>query len=81
MAREEVARNQQELWQILATLSRAQLDQELKATRDPVLGGWLDLAITALENAGSRTALANAIDGWRKTHVGHPASDDFLKSV
>ena len=81
VAREEVARNQQELWQILATLSRAQLDQELKATRDPVLGGWLDLAITALENAGSRTALANAIDGWRKTHVGHPASDDFLKSV
>ena len=81
VAREEVTSNQQGLWQILATLSRAQLDQELKATRDPVLSGWLDLAIAALENAGSRTALANAIDGWRKSHVGHPASDDFLKSI
>jgi len=81
VAREEVTRNQQGLWQILATLSRAQLDQELTATRDPVLSGWLALAIAALENAGSRTALANAIDGWRKSHVGHPASDDFLKSI
>jgi outer membrane PBP1 activator LpoA protein len=81
VAREEVTSNQQGLWQILATLSRAQLDQELKATRDPVLSGWLALAIAALENAGSRTALANAIDGWRKAHVGHPASDDFLKSI
>jgi outer membrane PBP1 activator LpoA protein len=81
VAREEVTRNQQGLWQILATLSRAQLEQELTATRDPVLSGWLALAIAALENAGSRTALANAIDGWRKSHVGHPASDDFLKSI
>lgn len=81
VAREEVTRNQQELWQVLATLSRAQLDQELKTTRDPVLSGWLDLAIAALEHAGTRAALANAIDVWRKTHVGHPASEDFLKSL
>ncbi len=81
VAREEVTRNQQELWQVLSTLSRAQLDQELRTTRDPVLSGWLDLAIAALENAGTRAALANAIDVWRKTHVGHPASEDFLKSL
>jgi len=81
VAREAIAQNQQELWQILATLSRAQLDQERKATRDPVLSGWLDLAITALENAGSLTSLAIAVDGWRKSHIGHPASDDFLKSI
>jgi hypothetical protein len=81
VGREEVTKNQQALWQILANMSRAQLDQELKTTSDPVLSGWLTLAIAALENAGSRVALANAIDGWRKTHVGHPASDDFLKSI
>jgi len=81
VAREAVTGNQQELWQILATLSRAQLDQERKATRDPMLSGWLDLAITALENAGSLTSLAIAVDGWRKSHIGHPASDDFLKSI
>lgn len=81
VARDVITNNQQELWQILATFSRAQLDQELKATRDPALRGWLELAIAALENAGSRAALANAIDGWRKTHIGHPASEDFLKSI
>ena len=81
VARDDVTTNQQGLWQILASLNRAQLDQELKTTRDPVLAGWLALAITSLENAGSRESLTNAIDGWRKTHVGHPASDDFLKSI
>jgi len=81
VARAQVAGNQQELWQILATLSRAQLDQERQVTRDPVLSGWLDLAIAALEHAGSRTALAISIDSWRKAHVGHPASDDFLKTI
>lgn len=81
VAREAVTGNQQGLWQILATLSRTQLDQERIATRDPILSGWLDLAITALENAGSLTSLAIAVDGWRKSHIGHPASDDFLKSI
>ena len=81
VSREAITKNQQELWQILATLSRAQLDRERTATRDLMLSGWLDLAITALEHAGSRTALAIAVDGWRKTHVGHSASDDFLKSI
>lgn len=81
VARDVVSKNQQELWQILATFSRTQLNQELKATRDLALSGWLELAIAALENAGSRAALAIAIDNWRKTHIGHPASDDFLKSI
>jgi outer membrane PBP1 activator LpoA protein len=80
-ARDEVTRNQQELWQVLDTLSRTQLEQELKAARDPVLAGWLALAMAALENAGSRTALANAVDAWRRAHVGHPASEDFLKTL
>jgi outer membrane PBP1 activator LpoA protein len=78
---EVITKNQQGLWQILATFSRTQLEQERKATRDPVLSGWLELAIAALENSGSRTALAIAVGNWRKTHVGHPASDDFLNSI
>jgi len=81
VGREQVTGNQQMLWQILVTLSRSQLDQERRSTPDPALSGWLDLAIAALEHAGSQAALANAIDGWRKTHLGHPASEDFLKSI
>jgi len=80
-AREDVTKNQQLLWQVLATLSRAQLEQEIKTARDPILIGWLELGINALENSGSRASLANAVDAWRKTHPGHPASDDFLKTI
>ena len=80
-AKDEVIKNQQELWNILTTLSRTQLELELKVARDPALAGWLALAMAALENAGSRTALANAISLWRQTHLTHLASDDFLKTL
>lgn len=80
-AREDVLKNQQELWQILETLSRTQLELERKVARDPVLSGWLALAMTALENAGSRTALANAVAAWRQQNLTHPASEDFLKTL
>lgn len=81
VARNDVAKNQQALWQTLETLSRSRLQQELQTARDPVLAGWLDLAIAALENAGSRSALANAIGRWRQAHPGHPASEEFLATL
>lgn len=81
VARDEVTKNQQALWQILESLSRSRLLQERQAARDPVLGGWLELAITALENAGSRTALTIAVAQWRKIHPSHPASEDFLNRL
>ena len=80
-ARDEATKNQQLLWQVLATLSRVQLEQEMKIAREPVLRGWLELAMTALENSGSRATLANAVEGWHKTHAGHPASEDFLRTI
>jgi len=81
VARDEILRNQQDLWQILGTLSRSRLKDELKSSSDPVLGGWLELAVSALENAGNRSALSIAIANWQKTHPGHPASDDFLNTL
>jgi outer membrane PBP1 activator LpoA protein len=77
----DLTRNQQEIWHIIEPLSRTQLEEALKAAPDPVLGGWLELGITALEHAGSLTMLANAVDDWRKTHPTHPATADFLKSI
>jgi len=77
----EITRNQQELWQLLDTLSRTQLQQERTATRDPVLAGWMELAIIGLENAGSRVRLANAVESWRLAHATHPATPDFLKAL
>lgn len=77
----DLTKNQQEIWHIIEPLSRSQLEQALKANPDPVLAGWMELGITALEHAGSLTALANAVDDWRKTHPTHPATSDFLKSI
>jgi hypothetical protein len=78
---DDIVKNQQALWQILETLSRTRLEQELQASRDPVLAGWLELAIAALENAGNPSALANALERWRVSHAGHPASPDFLATL
>jgi len=78
---QEITRNQQELWKVLESMTRTQLTQELANSRDPVLTGWLELAIAALENAGSYSRLAIAVDQWRKSHPGHPASPEFLASV
>lgn len=78
---EQIALNQQELWKILDTLSRSRLDQELKTARDPVLTGWLQLSMMALEHAGSRTALTIAVDNWRKLNPTHPATNEFLLTL
>ena len=80
-ARAEITVNQQLLWQVLTILTRAQIQQEQQSTRDPALSGWLSMAMAALENAGNPTALDNALDNWRKSHPGHPATEDFLKTI
>lgn len=80
-ARADLSANQQEIWQVLSGLSRTQIEREQRTQTDAVIAGWLDLAMTALEHAGNRAALANAVERWRKTHPGHPAVEDFLKTL
>jgi len=77
----DLTKNQQEIWHIIEPLSRDKLEQALKAGPEPVLAGWLELGVTALEHAGSPAILANAVDDWRKAHPTHPATADFLKSI
>jgi len=77
----EITANQQQIWHILQTLSRADLTRTLDSTHDPVLAGWLQLAITVIDNAGNPNQLAIAVDNWHKTHPNHPATDIFLKTV
>lgn len=77
----DLTKNQEEIWHVLEPLSRDRLEQALKAGPEPVLAGWLELGITALEHAGSQTMLANAVDDWRKAHPTHPATADFLKTI
>ncbi|MHB8346946.1 MAG: penicillin-binding protein activator [Acidiferrobacterales bacterium] len=77
----EITANQQQLWHILQTLSRANLERALKSARSPALIGWLQLAITVTDNSGDPNQLAMAVSAWRKSHPNHPATDSFIKSL
>ncbi len=78
---EDIARNQQQLWHILETQSRAQLKLQRDGAQDPVLNGWLDLAITVRENSYGTHRLGIAVEEWKKTHLQHPASAAFLQTL
>jgi outer membrane PBP1 activator LpoA protein len=78
---EAIAANQAQLWKVLATLPRARLKTELDLARDPVLAGWLELALLAAEWAGQPQALARGIAGWRARYPGHPAAAALLEEI
>ncbi len=77
----DIDENQQQLWHILETQSPTGLQRELAVSRDPVLSGWLDLALKAIDYGAHPDRLAQAIEGWRKTYPDHPAGDLFLKTL
>lgn len=78
---EALTQNQQQLWHILEALSYSELRQALTTARDPVLIGWLELAIAVIENAATPNRLSIAVDGWRKAHPLHPTTAGFLQTL
>jgi outer membrane PBP1 activator LpoA protein len=82
VAPDDITQNQQQLWHILEAQSRTDLQRERDAAaKDPLLSGWLDLAITTIDNAYASGRLAYAVDDWRRTHPQHPASAAFLLTL
>lgn len=81
VGREAVNDNQQQLWKILVSMPRARLATEFNNARDPVLSGWIELALIAVDNAGQPLRLNAALEQWKKTHPGHPAGDAVLNSL
>lgn len=75
----QITDNQRQLWQILGQASYAQLKQERQKAQEPVLTGWLDLAMLALERSGDRFAFA--VQDWRARHPTHPATRAFLAQL
>ncbi|MHB8622619.1 MAG: penicillin-binding protein activator [Sulfuricaulis sp.] len=79
--REVVIENQKQLWKILVSMPRSQLKTEFDIASDPVLSGWIELALIDVENSDQPLTLNAAIDHWRKTHPDHPAGESLLKSL
>lgn len=79
--RKAVAENQQQLWKILEAQPRTKLAAELDLARDPVLAGWIELTLAAIENAYSTERLADAVGRWKKEHPAHPAGEALLATL
>ena len=76
--KEAITENQLQLWEILDSQTRTTLTRELRQTRDPVLSGWIKLAIASIENAGRPNRFANAVARWKKSYPNHPAAASLL---
>ena len=77
----DIVLNQQQLWHVLESRNRTQLKAQRDASQDSVLNGWLDLAITVLDNSYGGNRLGIAVEQWKKTHLLHPASAPFLQTL
>jgi len=81
VAKPDIAKNQQQLWQILTSLNRTTLQKQLTATKEATLAGWLELAVITLENGSNINKLRIAVDNWKKSYPQHPISDALLASL
>jgi outer membrane PBP1 activator LpoA protein len=79
-AKEAVADNQFQIWKILSGQPRAKLATELDLARDPVVAGWIELAL-AVADAGGAERIAPAVEQWKKTHAGHPVGEPLLATL
>lgn len=70
--------NQQDLWTILESSPPNLLRSELDMTADPVLRGWIELALLNIDHGSNPYGLATGIEQWRLGYPGHPASTNLL---
>ncbi|KAA0949658.1 MULTISPECIES: penicillin-binding protein activator [unclassified Pseudomonas] len=61
--------NHEAIWTLIAALPA----EQLQATNNPTLDGWISLAL-AVKSAGTLEQQQAAIDTWRAQNPGHPAA-------
>lgn len=74
---EDVADNQDRIWKLLSTQAREVLVEMRGESPDPVVQGWVDLAL-AIAYAEKKT---RNIEQWRSAYPDHPASEALLASI
>ena len=73
--------NQRALWNTLMSLPREQLRAELDRTPEPVLAGWIELALAVQQNQDNAVAVTHAVAQWRARFPTHPAGRPLLDSL
>ncbi|MFL6622632.1 MAG: penicillin-binding protein activator [Sulfurifustis sp.] len=82
VAGDAAAENQKLLWRVLESMPADRLRTELvTATQDPVLAGWIELALAVQENAGNGAAISQALAQWRGRYPAHPIGKPLLDSL
>ena len=76
-----VLENQLQLWKILTSLQRAELQSRKQQTRNPVLRGWMELAILSVDHGARDRAMAKAIKQWKLNNPTHPISKKLLTTL
>ena len=73
---EAAARNHQEIWTLVSSLPL----EQLQASGDADLNGWVDLA-RATKSAGTLEQQQQAIDNWLLQNPGHPAAQQLPETL
>lgn len=79
--RDEIQHNQQDIWNKLAALPDAELQNMRQFTAHDTLGGWVELAYLIRLNQYSSAGIDATLNAWRKDYAGHPAEQYIIPGL
>jgi hypothetical protein len=79
--KEAIAENRLQIWKTLEGLKRERLSAELSIARDPVLAGWIELALAVADAADNPAVLEAGIERWKQAYAKHPAAETILPTL
>lgn len=79
-APDEIADNQERIWQTLIVLPDEALKREIDPAPDPFTG-WRELALIARAALRGAIDVEDRIDAWRERFPAHPASEEIVGLV
>jgi len=78
---DDVRANQARLWELLQSIESRPLREAALTTADPVLRGWLELALIGIDYAADPYRRDLAVSQWRAAHPQHPATDAVVRGT
>lgn len=79
--KETLQENQLQLWKILTSLTKTELRTKRHKASNPVMRGWLDLAIISIERGGRPRALKRSAKLWKQQYPTHPIVPKLLATI
>ncbi|MCK9564101.1 MAG: penicillin-binding protein activator, partial [Bacteroidales bacterium] len=77
----DVQRVHDGLWQRLTQVPEQNLRQAAATTSDPILAGWLQLALTGAASQGDIAHQLDLVEAWQRANPRHPAATTLPASL